>query len=46
MKRETIYRIFSHLPELETERLLLRRMRVDDADDMYAYARRSDVPAT
>ncbi len=43
MKRETIYRIFSHLPELETERLLLRRMRVDDADDMFAYARRRDV---
>lgn len=39
MKRETVYRIFSHLPELETERLLLRRMLVTDADDMYAYAR-------
>ena len=43
MKRETVYRIFSHLPELETDRLLLRRMRVGDADDMYAYARRADV---
>ena len=43
MKREIIYRIFSHLPELETDRLLLRRMRVSDADDMYAYARRADV---
>lgn len=43
MKRETVYRIFSHLPELETERLLLRRMLVTDADDMYAYARRSDL---
>ena len=37
MKRETVYRIFSHLPELQTERLLLRRMVVGDADDMYAY---------
>ena len=43
MKRETIYRVFSHMPELETERLLLRRMRVDDADDMFAYAHRTDV---
>ena len=43
MKREIIYRIFSHLPELETDRLLLRRMRVSDADDMYAYAHRADV---
>lgn len=43
MKRETVYRIFSHMPELETERLLLRRMRVDDADDMFAYAHRMDV---
>ncbi len=43
MKRETVYRIFSHMPELETERLLLRRMRVDDVDDMHAYARRADV---
>lgn len=43
MKRETVYRIFSHLPELQTERLLLRRMLVSDADDMYAYAKRADV---
>ena len=43
MKRETIYRIFSQMPELETKRLLLRRMRVDDADNMYAYANRADV---
>ncbi len=43
MKRETVYRIFSRLPELETDRLLLRRMQVSDADDMYAYAKRADV---
>lgn len=43
MKRETVYRIFSHLPQLQTERLLLRRMQVSDADDMFAYARRADV---
>jgi len=43
MKRETVYRVFSHLPQLQTERLLLRRMLVSDADDMYAYAKRTDV---
>ena len=31
------------MPTLETERLLLRPMRKDDADDMYAYASRADV---
>lgn len=43
MKRETVYRIFSHMPRLETERLWLRPMRISDADDMYRYAQREDV---
>ena len=43
MKKETIYNIFSHFPQLETERLILRAMRVCDAPDMYDYARRPDV---
>ncbi len=43
MKRETVYQIFSHMPSLETARLLLRPMRTSDADDMYAYAKREDV---
>jgi len=43
MKKEKIYRIFSHLPELTTRRLTLRRMMVADASDMYEYACRSDV---
>lgn len=30
--------VFSNLPELETERLLLRKMRLDDAQAMFAYA--------
>ena len=45
MKRETIYQIFSHMPQLETERLILRPMCVSDAEDMYAYACREDVTA-
>ena len=43
MKKESICRIFSHMPQLETERLILRRMRVGDEQDMYEYARRSEV---
>ena len=43
MKKELICRIFSRMPQLETERLILRRMRVGDEQDMYEYARRSEV---
>ena len=43
MKKELIYRLFSHIPTLETERLILRSMRVSDAADMYEYARRPSV---
>lgn len=43
MKRETICKLFSHMPTLGTERLLLRPMRTSDATDMYRYARREDV---
>ena len=43
VKREDIHRIFSDLPELSTERLLLRRMKVGDSFDMFEYACREDV---
>lgn len=43
MKKEKIYRTFSHLPELTTPRLTLRKMLVLDTEDMYAYACRADV---
>ena len=43
IKRELIYKIFTHMPVIETERLLLRKMRADDAPDMYEYACRRDV---
>ena len=45
MKRETIYRHFSKMPTLTTERLRLRPMRERDAEDMYRYACRGDVTA-
>jgi [ribosomal protein S5]-alanine N-acetyltransferase len=35
--------IFADLPELETERLLLRKMRLDDAEAMFAYASDPEV---
>jgi len=43
MKKEKIYRVFSHIPELTTPRLTLRRMMVADTSDMYEYASRPDV---
>lgn len=43
MKRESIYRIFSDIPTLVTERLTLRGMRRTDASDMFEYASRADV---
>ncbi len=43
MKKELLCKIFAHLPELQTPRLLLRGMRLGDAEDMYDYACRSHV---
>ena len=43
MNKESIYRIFSNMPELETPRLRLRRMLVRDSVDMYDYAKRPEV---
>lgn len=39
MRKATIYKIFSNIPKIETDRLILRKMCIDDADDMYSYAR-------
>ena len=43
MKKEELYRIFSHMPTLETNRLILRPMRVSDSVDMFEYARNPEV---
>ncbi len=43
MKKERIYKIFSHMPTLYTPRLSLRPMHPIDAEDMYDYAHREDV---
>ncbi len=38
MNKHFIYNIFSRIPMLETEHLLLRRMKIEDANDMFEYA--------
>lgn len=43
MKKENLLHMFSRMPKLETERLLLRPMRVSDAADMFAYAKDPEV---
>ena len=43
MRREKLYELFSDIPTLETDRLLLRAMRREDAEDMYEYASKSEV---
>ncbi len=39
----SLFNIFDRSPKIETERLILRHMRVSDACDMYDYARRPAV---
>jgi len=43
MRREELYKIFCDIPTLSTERLTLRGMRSQDAEDMYRYASRADI---
>ncbi len=43
MKKELLCHTFSRMPELESERIYLRRMRYTDAEDMYSYAHREEV---
>jgi len=38
MRKNDIQKIFSKIPELESERLVLRRMQKSDAPDMFEYA--------
>jgi ribosomal-protein-alanine N-acetyltransferase len=43
MKRQSVYHIFSNIPKLSTDRLILRKLALSDADDMHDYAHRADV---
>ena len=44
MKKNKFAKISSHLPTLEGERIILRKMLFDDACDMYEYSQNPDVP--
>ena len=43
MKKETVFKIFSNIPTIYTERLSLRAMHPIDAEDMFDYAKRPEV---
>lgn len=43
MKKEKLFKMFSNMPTLYTERLSLRAMHPIDAEDMYDYAKRPEV---
>ena len=43
MKKDSVFKIFSNMPTLYTERLSLRMMHPIDAEDMFDYARRPEV---
>ena len=43
MNRDLVRRYFTSPPVLETERLVLRRMKRSDADDMFEYASDPEV---
>lgn len=43
MTREELQRIFTDPPVIETDRLVLRRISLCDAEDMYEYSKREDV---
>ena len=43
MKREAIKKIFSNIPTLKTERLILRKITVKDVDDVYEYSSDPDT---
>ncbi len=43
MTLEALHKIFTHIPALETERMILRRILPEDAADMYDYSRNDTV---
>ncbi len=43
MKKSLLSNIFANIPTLETERLILRKIMVSDAEDMYEYSRDANV---
>ena len=44
MTKERIYKIFSHIPTIKTNRLILRAVKPSDAIDVYEYSSDAEVP--
>lgn len=38
MRREDVCKVFSNIPTLKTDRLILRKITIDDVEDMYEYS--------
>lgn len=43
MRQDTLQRLFTAIPTLQTERLVLRRIEPRDKEDMYAYSRSEET---
>lgn len=43
MKKSLLSNIFSNIPTLETDRLILRKLMVSDADDMFEYSKDQNI---
>ena len=43
MTVESLHRVFTRIPTLETDRLCLRKIRIEDASDMFSYSSSADV---
>ncbi len=43
LNKEKVNKIFSHIPTLKTERLILRKMKITDSEDMFEYSKDPEV---
>ena len=43
MQKETVFKKLKRFPVLETDRLILRKLKVSDYEDMYEYSKRDEV---
>ncbi|MBQ6702486.1 MAG: GNAT family N-acetyltransferase [Clostridia bacterium] len=43
MQKDTVYRTFKRIPSIETDRLILRKLKVADFEDMYEYSKSDEV---
>lgn len=43
MQKDNVIKLFKKIPVLESERLILRRLKVSDYSDMYEYSKNKDV---